>query len=95
MESEVLRDSVREGIIGLILDGKLKPGERIKEISLSRALNVSRTPLREALISLERSRLLRSAPNIGFTVREMSVEEAEELYPLLVLLETHAMLLAQ
>ena len=94
MESEVLRDSVREGIIGLILDGKLKPGERIKEISLSRALNVSRTPLREALISLERSRLLRSAPNIGFTVREMSVEEAEELYPLLVLLETHAMLLA-
>ena len=94
MESEVLRDSVREGIIGLILDGKLKPGDRIKEISLSRALNVSRTPLREALISLERSRLLRSAPNIGFTVREMSVEEAEELYPLLVLLETHAMLLA-
>lgn len=94
MGSEVLRDSIRERIIELILAGKLKPGERIKELSLSRLLKVSRTPLREALISLERLRLVRSEPNVGFTVKEVSVNEVEELYPLIILLETHAMTLA-
>lgn len=94
MESEVLRGSIREMIIDLILEGKLKPGERIKELSLSRLLNVSRTPLREALISLEKLRLVVSKPNIGFTVKEVSVKEIEELYPLLVLLEKYALMQA-
>jgi DNA-binding GntR family transcriptional regulator len=94
MESEILRDSVREKIIELVLAGKLKPGERIKELSISHIIKVSRTPLREALISLERAGLVRSEPNIGFTIKEVSVNEVEELYPLLILLESHALLLA-
>lgn len=94
MESEVLRDSIREKIIELVLAGKLKSGERIKELSLSNLLKVSRTPLREALISLERSGLVRSEPNVGFTVKEVSFKEVEELYPLIILLENHAMTLA-
>jgi DNA-binding GntR family transcriptional regulator len=94
MESEVLRDSLRERIIDFILAGKLKPGERIKELSLSHILKVSRTPLREALISLERAGLVRSKPNVGFSIKELSIKEVEDLYPLLILLETHAMLLA-
>lgn len=94
MESEILRDSIREKIIALLLTGELKPGERIKELALSRTLEVSRTPLREALISLERTGLVRSEPNVGFTIKELSVKEAEELYPLIVLLENHALLLA-
>lgn len=94
MESEGLRNSTREKIIELILAGKLKPGEKIKELSLARLLKVSRTPLREALISLERLKLVRSEPNVGFTVKEISVDEIEELYPLLALLENHAVMLA-
>jgi len=94
MESEILRDSIREKIIALLLSGELKPGERIKELALSRTLEVSRTPLREALISLERTGLVRSEPNVGFTIKELSVKEAEELYPLIVLLENHALNLA-
>lgn len=94
MRPEVLSDLVREKIIALLLSGGLKPGDRIKELALSRALKVSRTPLREALISLERAGLVRSEPNVGFTVKEISVKEVEELYPLIVLLENHAMLLA-
>lgn len=94
MESEILRDTIREKIIELVLAGKLKPGERIKELTLSRHLKVSRTPLREALISLERSRLVRSEPNIGFTVKEATIAEVEELYSLLILLENHALSLA-
>jgi len=94
MSSEVLKDSIRERIIKLILAGKLKPGERIKELALSRLFEVSRTPLREALISLEQLSLVRSEPNIGFTVKELSIEEIEELYPLINLLESHALMLA-
>ena len=91
MASEVLKNSIREKIIQLILSGNLKPGERIKEHTLSQRLEVSRTPLREALISLEQSKLVRSVPNIGFTVKELSIEEIEELYPLINLLETYAL----
>jgi DNA-binding GntR family transcriptional regulator len=94
MGSDVLKNTIREKIIELILSGKFKPGERIKEHTLSRQLQVSRTPLREALISLEQSKLVRSEPNVGFTVQEMSVEEIEELYPLLNLLENYALELA-
>lgn len=94
MTSEVLKNTIREKIIELILSGKFKPGERIIEHTLSRQLQVSRTPLREALISLEQSKLVRAEPNIGFTVQEMSVAEIEELYPLINLLESYALELA-
>lgn len=94
MASEVLKNTIREKIIALILSGKFKPGERIREHTLSSQLQVSRTPLREALISLEQSKLVRSRPNVGFTVQEMSVEEIEEIYPLLNLLESYALELA-
>lgn len=91
MASTVLKDTVREKIIKAIVTGKLKPGERIKEVELSRLFDVSRTPLREALISLERLGLVRSAPNVGFTINELSLDEVEELYPLLSLLECCAL----
>lgn len=94
MASEVLKNTIREKIIALILSGEFKPGERIREHALSKQLQVSRTPLREALISLEQSKLVRSEPNVGFTVQEMSVEEIEELYPLINLLESYALELA-
>ena len=94
MASEVLKNTIREKITELILSGKFKPGERIREHALSRQLQVSRTPLREALISLEQPKLVRSEPNVGFTVQGMSIEEIEELYPLLNLLESYALELA-
>jgi DNA-binding GntR family transcriptional regulator len=94
MASEVLKNTIREKIIDLIISGKFKPGERIREHTLSNELQVSRTPLREALISLEQSKLVRSEPNIGFRVQEMSIEEIEELYPLINLLESYALELA-
>lgn len=87
----LLKNSIRESIVELILSGQLKPGERIKEQALSQLLNVSRTPLREALIALERLRLVQSEPNVGFRVKKMSLAEVEELYPLISLLETYAL----
>ena len=47
-----LNEHVYDYIIALINDGNVKPGERVSEQSICEAMNVSRTPVREALIKL-------------------------------------------
>ena len=61
--SKVASDQIR----GQILDGRLKPGERLVEDKLSAELGVSRVPVREALRGLSMEGLVRLAPNRGAT----------------------------
>src|SRR5260370_25586637 len=81
--SSVDRDSlskvVREQIRGLILGGKLAPGERLVEDKLSAELGVSRVPVREALRSLAAEGLVRLLPRRGATVAEITPEIVAEL----------------
>jgi len=49
-----LRDIVFETIREMVLKGGLKPGMRLMEVELSKRVNVSRTPIREAIRKLER-----------------------------------------
>lgn len=56
----------------LILNGKLRPGERLSELSMVELLGVSRTPVRTALVRLEEEGLLEAIPSGGFAVREFS-----------------------
>jgi DNA-binding GntR family transcriptional regulator len=58
---------------------------------LARRLGVSRTPLREALIKLEKQGFLVSRPNVGYSVRALSRSEVVELYPLVWTLEELAL----
>lgn len=74
-----------------VVDGTLPPGERINEVHLSGRLEVSRTPLREALSRLVAEGLIESVPRRGFFTRELSVEEVRQLYPLRALLDPHAL----
>jgi DNA-binding GntR family transcriptional regulator len=69
----------------------LEPGSRLVESRLAKELGVSRTPLREALMHLEREGFLELQPNRGFLVAPLSREEAQELYPILALLESRAL----
>jgi len=85
-----LRDNVRLGLIDLIVTGKLKGGEKLNELALSKLLKASRTPLREALLHLEREGLVRSDQRRGFTVEPLSTREVRETYPLLAELECFA-----
>lgn len=73
-----------------ILAGRLKPGAKIIESRLATTLGVSRTPLREALLHLEREGLVRSDLRRGFTVEPLSAREVRETYPVLGALECHA-----
>ena len=89
-----LRKQVLEEIRRLILEGQLASGVRIRESELAAAIGVSRTPVREALHSLEREGQVFSDPGKGFAVSELKTKEAQELYPLRSLLEPLALRLS-
>ena len=82
----VATEVIREAII----DGRLVPGERLKEEELARELGLSRTPIREALAVLQAEGLVDTAPNRGATVREHDAEDLDDLYRLRALLEGYA-----
>lgn len=84
---EPLRASVYKRVVQLMTDGELEPGQTLTEAGLSKALGVSRTPVREALLQLEAEGVLQSTPARGFTVRDLSATEAAELFPILSALE--------
>jgi DNA-binding GntR family transcriptional regulator len=73
-----------------ILDGRLQPGQRLKEEDLAGQLGISRTPVREALLMLQVEGLIVATPNRGATVRVHTPEDLEDLYVLRALLEGHA-----
>jgi len=78
---------VSEKIRGQILDGKLKPGERLVEDRLSAELGVSRVPVREALRGLSMEGLVRLEPNRGATVTSTTPALVAELVEVRTLLE--------
>src|SRR5688572_9776099 len=64
----------------MILSGELKAGERINEQVLASRLGVSRGPIREAARALEHAGLLTAVVNQGVFVRQITEEEAKEIY---------------
>ncbi len=84
--SDRLVDIVRD----IILSGAIASDLPIRQDALAAELRVSKIPLREALARLEQDGLVVSHPNRGFFVREMSPEEAEEIYALRLKLEPDA-----
>jgi len=66
----------------LIFEGRIKVGERVNESILAARFKTSRGPLREALRALGEQGLIEFERNRGAFVRQVSLEEAEELYDL-------------
>jgi DNA-binding GntR family transcriptional regulator len=89
-----LREQIREHIVDGIVSGRWKPGERIVERRIAVELEVSQTPVREALRELESLRLIESAPNKGVRVRNLTAADLEESYPVRAGLEQIAAELA-
>ena len=79
-----------ELIRAAILDGRLPPGQRLKEEELARELGISRTPVREALLILQAEGLVDAAPNRGAVVRSHAAGDLEDHYQLRALLEGYA-----
>jgi DNA-binding GntR family transcriptional regulator len=74
------KDLVADQIRDRILRGSYKPGARLDQALIAEALNVSRSPVREALRMLDAEGLITSIPNKGAVVTERSLEELKELY---------------
>lgn len=82
LQSSSLPMLVQEEIERLIMTGALPVGSRINESELAQRFNTSRGPIREALRALEEAGLVRTEKNRGMFVREISFEEADEIYEL-------------
>ncbi|MEU7482318.1 GntR family transcriptional regulator [Streptomyces sp. NPDC042319] len=89
-----LREQIREHILEGIVSGRWQPGERIVERRIAVELEVSQTPVREALRELESLRLIESAPNKGVRVRNLTAADLKESYPVRAGLEQVAAELA-
>jgi DNA-binding GntR family transcriptional regulator len=87
---EPLRAAVYARIVSLIVSAEYRPGSVLTEAALSRAMGVSRTPVREALLRLEAEGVLESTLARGFTLRPLSRSKVAELYPILAALEALA-----
>ena len=83
-------DKAYSGIRALILDGKLAPGEQLKEEELADRIGVSRTPIRDALRRLEAEFFIARSDSQRSFVAEQSVEDIDEIFTLRALLEGHA-----
>lgn len=85
-----LREQVAEEIRTAIIEGRLKPNDHIPEIALTEQLGVSRTPVREALILLEREALVISVPNRGCFVRAFNEQDVGNIFSMRTTLENFA-----
>jgi DNA-binding GntR family transcriptional regulator len=84
-------DLALEAVRDAIVTGRLRPGERIKEIPLAEALGFSRAPVRDALRLLERDGLVELVPNRGAIVPELRAVDILEVYALRTSLGTLAL----
>ncbi|QYJ94086.1 GntR family transcriptional regulator [Shewanella spartinae] len=89
-----LADKALQAIQTSIIKGELPPGSKINEQMLAQRYGISRGPTREALLTLERRRLVVRIPHVGARVAQLSIDELNDLYRLRSVLEGMACELA-
>jgi DNA-binding GntR family transcriptional regulator len=89
-----LSEHVYNELSEAIVEGKLPPGQRLRETQMAEALGVSRTPVREAFVRLKQQRLLSSDVSGAYYVAEWDRETLWEIATLRAALESLAFSLA-
>jgi phosphonate utilization transcriptional regulator len=87
LQQNSLTSLVQREIERRIVGGELAPGAKLNEADLAGELRVSRGPVREAFRALEQAGLVRTEKNRGVFVRQVSLEEANEIYEVRAALE--------
>ena len=75
-----LADEVSIHLRDLILTGRVRPGQRIDQAAVSKALGVSRSPIREAVVVLAQEGLVTLSPHRGAFVADITPDDIEEHY---------------
>jgi len=89
VERHLLRDTAYVAIRDAIVDGTLSPDERLHDVELCAWLNLSRTPVREALARLEDEGLVETVPQRYTRVRPLLASDARNCFP--VIAAVHAL----
>ena len=82
-----LHDEVAAQLRERIFAGDLAPGAFLDEVALSAQMEISRTPLREALKVLTAEGLVRHEPRRGCFVNQVTARDLDEIFPVIGLLE--------
>ena len=80
--NQSLQEQAYQALKTAILSGELAPGQRLIEVQLAKQLQVSRTPIREAMQLLEHENLIVNDANDTLRVATISVTDAAQLYRL-------------
>ncbi|MEO3803007.1 GntR family transcriptional regulator [Nonomuraea sp. B1E8] len=89
-----LARQIRDSLVGRIVSGQVRPGERLVETRLAATYGTSQAPVREALRELEAMRLVETQPRRGTFVRPFIQETLRESYVVRAALEETATRLA-
>ena len=82
-----LHDEVAAQLRQRIFSGELAPGVFLDEVALAGDMQISRTPLREALKVLTAEGLVRHEPRRGCFVNQVTAQDLDEIFPVIALLE--------
>ncbi|MFC3695230.1 GntR family transcriptional regulator [Chenggangzhangella methanolivorans] len=97
-ENRIVRHSLHQSLVAplreMIMQGELRPGEKVPEEQLCERFGVSRTPIREALKVLAAEGALEILPHRGAIVARITEEQIAELFPIMASLERLAGALA-
>jgi len=82
-----LRDQIRLSLQTAIVSGELRPGEQLSVPALADRFGVSKTPVREAVLDLERRGFVETIKNTGIRIAEPQFERVREITDIRLLLE--------
>jgi DNA-binding GntR family transcriptional regulator len=78
-DMKTIRRRIYEHLREQLLNGEIAPPEHLIEAKIAKELGTSRTPVREALHSLELEGLIESIPRVGYVVKPISEQEVEQI----------------
>ncbi|WP_305988184.1 GntR family transcriptional regulator [Roseibium sp. MMSF_3544] len=85
-----LADQIRDHLLSRIVQGELKPGERLVELKIATEMSTSQAPVREALRQLDALGIIETLRNKGARVRVIPDKELRELYDVRAQIEGYA-----
>ncbi len=90
LEGLTLADAVYETLLEAILSGRLEPGKVISEVALAKQLDVSRTPVHDALRQLAKDGLIEQQPGKRAVVASFSGDDIYDIFEMRKILESES-----
>lgn len=89
--AKAIRDTVAEALRRSLLEGKFRPGESLSEVAIASEFQISRGPVREAMLTLAEEGLLTHTQNRGFSVLNFTARDLAQIEQVRVPLESLAL----